>query len=206
MKANLEKRISRAFIEELATKGDVQIIDDIKSGKIQIRDHKIYIRRQLTGGGIQDILRETNTKEAGITNIDKNRLPKGQYFMLKGISLAYGTAVAAIPPASPIAIAYTKINMPTHIPVIPFEVLNAELSLQVSGTKLIDELPIKDLFLEGSFEAVNEEKGIYLFEVPKLIPAEQIIQIQMNFGVNTLPVANDHYVEVNLHGLVTNYR
>ena len=196
---------------------DQQTQADVRSGKKEFHEADFYIRKKLGGGtGIQDLIKETDSLAASITNIDKAKLYKGQDLLLFGIGMAYAySAATTTPDTQDYSSNIYKINdveadagagvvAGVGVPVryIPVSVVNSEFAFTAGGN-LIYKGRTKKFFAEASagYAAEANDENCVLLKLPKLVKAEALLKMQLEFGADAPALANNHFVEVRLSGL-----
>ena len=208
-----------AFFESKAHLLDAQTQADIKSGKKEFQLADFYIRKKLSGGsGIIDLIKETDSLSPSVTNIDKAKLYAGQHLLLMAVGLAYGFSAAAVTVDT---IDYSsniyKINdveadagagvvAGVGVPVryIPTSIVNSEFEITAGGNRIYKSRT-KKFFSEaisGYGIEANDENCV-LLQAPKIIAAEKLIKMQMEFGANSPALVNNHFIEVRLIGIYT---
>lgn len=193
---------------------DQQTQADIKSGKKEFHAADFYIRKKLGGGtGIQDIIKETDSLAAAVTNIDKAKLYKGQDLLLTSIGLAYAySASTTTVDTQDYSSNIYKINdvvaddvmTAVGVPVryIPVGICNAEFSMSAGGN-LIYKSRVRKFLSEATagYAAEANDENCVLLQVPKLVQAEKLLKMQLEFGANAAALSNNHFIEVRLQGL-----
>lgn len=196
---------------------DQQTQADVRSGKKEFHEADFYIRKKLQGGtGIQDLIKETDSLEACVTSIDKAKLYKGQDLLLLGIGLAYAYNAATTTPDTQ---DYTgniyKINdveadagagvvAGVGVPVryIPVSIVNSDFTLTAGGNLIFKSRTRKFLAEATAGYAIEaNDENCVLLKLPKLVKAESLLKMQMEFGANAPALANNHFIEVRLLGL-----
>lgn len=178
---------------------DKQTLEDISTGRKELFMADFYIRKQLSSvGGIVDIVKEIDSLQPGVTNIDKAKLYPGNYLGLSSIGLSYGYDATEIHPDG---ISYSNAINGTQ--VIPIRFVNSDFMIKAGGNLLMKCRTKKFLShtaLEYGIEA-NDENNL-LLKQPKLIPSEKKIEIQIEFPANAPAMASgNHFVEIRLEGL-----
>lgn len=175
----------------------------IREGGLQFVDGDFYVRKQISGGGIQIILDPTTIQRAGVSKFDKNRLPDLVNMVLSRIKVGYGnTATSNTDPAVAV---YS-----TSGAAVPAPLLNGEI------TVLIDEKPVYNGRIQKFFtdpanavvpHAIEAHAAGLAVENPKLIKAQEGIKIQITIAEGqSLATTSSHFIEVVLMGPVTQPR
>ena len=177
---------------------DKQTVADIASGKKEYFMADFYIRKRLQStSGIVDIIKETDSLQASVTNIDKAKLYPGVYLGLTAVGIGYGFDAAE---QNADAISYTSAIKAA--PLTPIKFVNSEFTLKSGGnvllkarTKRFLALTTTEHFIEG-----NDENNL-LLPIPKLIAGEKKIEALLEFGNNgaAMPEGN-HFIEIRLMG------
>lgn len=185
-------------LPQIQARMDRQTIMDIKSGKKEYYMGDFYIRKKISGDGIVDILKETDSLQAGVTNIDKAKLYPGTFLALTAVGISYGfhasnTAADSIDYSTAIAGANP----------IPTRLVNSEFTAKVGGSTLL-KARTKKFFTRGSVEygvEANDENAL-LLPVPKLIEGDKKIELSLEFPQNGAAFATgNHFVEIRLQGV-----
>jgi len=213
LKETIRERAVEFFMSKLKEM-DSQTQADIESGKKELHTADFYIRKKLSGGtGIVKIITETDTLAPAVTNIDKAKFYPGQHMALSAIGIAYGySATSDQVDNADLSSNIYKINnvvadddmTSLGVPVryIPVSIVNAEFTL-TAGSKLIYKSRAKKFFAEstGGYAAEANDENAVLLVVPKLILAEKLLGMQLEFGQNAPALTNNHFIEVRLQGV-----
>ena len=110
---------------------------------VDLMDRTLYLNIVATGqGGTVDLVDANTVRDAGITNLDGNKLNAGRDYVIDGIRLLNGGTTA-------------NIKGETWVQDIlgnyPGALQNAEIVLEQDGNTLID-MPISDIVDASSFE------------------------------------------------------
>lgn len=212
IKESIQERCS-AFLMEKLSKMDIQTQTEVKEGRKEIHSSDFYIRKKLSGTtGIIDVILPTDSFQKGTTNIDKARLGKGQYLAVGGLMIKYAYhASTTTPDTQEYANNVFKTNdldpdlvtagfaIPARY--VPISIQNAEIVVQAGGN-LIYKGRMSEFFATSTVgfgvDANDENKKI--FALPKLIPADTLISIQVLFGDNVTALSNNHFLEVSFVG------
>lgn len=179
---------------------DEQTKRDIASGKKEYYLADFYIRKKITGDGIVDIMKETDSLQAGVTNIDKAKLYSGTFLALTGLGLSYGFTAAG---GSTNADAVDYSNAIAGATTIPTRLVNSEFTCKVGGSLVLKSRTKRFLAraaTEYSIEA-NDENTL-LLPVPKLIEGDKKIELSIEFPQNGAAfAAGNHFVEIRMQGV-----
>jgi hypothetical protein len=208
------------------TAAKVQAAANGQKSDIEIKEQLLYFRKQINGGSIIPFKMSETDKAVGITNIDKGRLDKNNWFVASGIRLSYGTSATNV---AVTAIQYDQTiwdianvnaddtdldsgaagNQLAPLPArrVPIELLNSEFSMSVGGKNLLTT-NVKEFFTNNTFAQVAPGAGwgsnYKELGIMKLIPAQNPIeaQIEVPSGV-VLPAGGSvyHYIELALMGI-----
>ncbi len=213
LKETIKERAVEFFMSKLREM-DTQTQSDIESGKKELHTADFYVRKKLSGGtGIVKLITETDTLAPAVTNIDKAKFYPGQHMALSAIGMAYGYHATSdqvdnadyssnIYKINDIVAddALTSLGVPVRY--VPTSIVNSEFTL-TAGSKMLYKSRTKKFFAEansGYAIEANDENGVLLV-VPKLILAEKLLGMQLEFGQNAPALVNNHFIEVRLMGV-----
>lgn len=171
--------------------------EDIAQGKNWARDYTLYVRRQITGrDGVYRLIEANNSKELGITNIDKDRLPEGEDIGIEAIAIRQGSHATETDPK---AIA----NYTAVMSSFECELRNAEIVI-MQDTKEILRLPVSSI-LSGATNTIgsNKDTAYRLGDNAFVLFANKAFQINLEFPeavATTSASASKFHVEIELYG------
>lgn len=190
-----------AFLQlpQIKARLDKQTLTDIASQKKEFFMADFYIRKKLHSvSGIVDIIKETDSLQAGVTNIDKSKLYPGVYLALTSVGISYGFDASE---QNADAITYSSAIKST--PATPVKFVNSEFTLKAGGNVLLKCRTKRFLSLTSTEYAIeaNDENNL-LLPVPKLIAGEKKIEALLEFADNgaAMPEGN-HFIEIRLQGV-----
>ena len=178
---------------------DPETLQAINDKRIIVDEEPLYVRKKITGGGEIDLLTSDLNESTGITNIDKQMLPKFVNFIVTGLRFGYASA--------PTADAKREVEVPysAQQSAMPVVLQHANLIIRQNDTPILTE-PIKELIQE---EKTREFLGDAHYELKYLRTIKQNVkfQVSIRFPVGLALVGNvDHFVEVFIKGTRTRLR
>ena len=163
-----------------------------------------YIRKKLTAfGGIQDLIKDIDTKAPGINNIDKGNLPQGTFMALLSVGLGYALDVATGYATNNVA-AGIRYASSEYLNTLPTGLVNSEFTL-LSGNKPVLKCRTKKFFANAYADyaaEANHENAVHL-PTPKLMDYRKKIKMQLEFPDGAAAISGGAgYVEVRLQGVM----
>jgi len=175
-----------------------QIQEDIRSGKKEFAYAEFYMRKLLSGqSGIVQVIKETDDKTAGVTNMDKGKLPEDVYMAVVGVGIAYAYSATL---TNVRAVRYSNSE---YLNTITTQFINSDFRLK-NGDRTIIEARTKK-FLANAYSEyggeANEENAVILPQ-PKLIDPKKIVNAEFEFPDTGLTApTNNHFVEIVMYGV-----
>lgn len=189
------KYLNQFGVKEL----DTETIQAIKQKRIILEDEPLYVRRKINGGGEIDLLTSDLNESVGITNIDKQTLPKYVNFICSGIMFGYATAATADNKKAE-EVAYSPL-----LASIPVPLQHANFIVRQNDTPLLT-LPLKSFLQDEKSRKVFGDEG-YALKYPRIIKQNVKFQLSIKFPVGLALSGNvDHFAEVYLQGTRTRLR
>lgn len=163
-------------------------------------DDTLYIRRQITGvGGVYRLIDASNVKTAGITNIDKNRLPEGYNFGIEAIRVGQGSHATITDPKN--IINYTNVNGSVEA-----EFRHAEIVI-TQDTKELLRLPMSSLLAPAASTKGTLKDAAYPLHDNAIVLVENVpFEINIEFPAimaTSSTSTNKFHIEVELYGKKT---
>lgn len=191
------------LIEYLNKYGQEETRKAIGAGKIFFDPITYYIRYVVTGlSGKQKILGEGTTKVVGTTNFNLGYLPKFTNFAfnkigVSGVDDATSASVAA----------YALTGWSSVRGTVDKAIGNGELIIS-SARNTIFENPIAPFLREASSTAGPIGNLDYELEQPRVLKENELVEIEVNFGSNTVASTAAHTfgIEVRLTGVQVRLR
>lgn len=179
-----------AFLGLVSDQLSAQLRGDIASRKVTLIDETLYVKKEITGGGIINLIDATTLNVPGICNFDKNLLQTGRIVVFDSISIGYKSDAAA-----------SKEGSITYNAVCPVELQNAIFVITQNGKKIIEK-PVIDLHNlaagNNSLDQYTELKSLCM------LVDDKNISMQLVFPPNVaLAGGTHHYISVRLNGLQT---
>ncbi|MCZ8355469.1 MAG: hypothetical protein O9340_12080 [Cyclobacteriaceae bacterium] len=200
MLKNQLKSRELAFLENHGAKDlSAETARAINEKRIILEDEPLYVRTRIgTAGGI-DLLTSDLVEKVGLTNIDRQRLPKFVNFIIDSIQFGYSIA-AAVDNRKPNEVDYTSL-----VDQVPSALRHANLVIS-QNDKPILTLPVKSLLQQEKIRGYEGKAG-YQLKYPRMLKEDVSFQISIKFPNDaTLDIAEHHFVEVILNGTRTKLR
>ncbi len=138
------------------SKIDANLAKAIKSGTVQVVDYALYNVRNLGADTTVEAFQASDSKEVGITNLNKRQLEANTYFLVTGVQVL----------ESATAIDNTHTLKNSEFGVIAADVANGEFELKVGDKVLI---PRNSMELFKTPANTDKLVGYYELDCPKLI-------------------------------------
>jgi hypothetical protein len=135
--------------------------------ELKVIDDNIYTIRAMSGLAQMELMANSDTKAAGVSNINHRKLEANKWFLLTGIILQ--SAVSATPSAGAFGIAAS-------------EILNGEFSLDC-GSRVV--VPRTSCILFDTTGRTNLIRGYYKLENPKWLTPEAEIVPELRLPIAT---------------------
>jgi len=150
----------------------------------------LYVKKEISGGGIINLIDANTLNSPGISNFDKNALQTGRVIVFDQITIGYKNDAAS-----------GKEGQLSYNTVAPAELQNAIFKISQNGKKVL-ELPFIDIH---NLASGNKREDQYTnLKALGLLVDDKIIEMQLIFPAGvTLPTATKHYISVNISGLQT---
>lgn len=104
-----------------------EIQSALNNGSLKIVDSAIYAQKALKGGSVVELMENSDTAVAGITNLNNRKLEQVNYMVVTGVRLLSASGVGAGNEPTDAEIAAADMTIASK------EVLNGELEIQVAG-------------------------------------------------------------------------
>jgi hypothetical protein len=181
----------------------VNTVEKWKRKELVFDDGNFYVRKAIVGGtgSVIPVFTSSMDMEAGITNIDKQKLEECINLALKRIEFNYDQSTSVTSAKKAEFAPLSASNKDTAL-------MNGELEVLV-GTSKICSIPINQ-FQEGIANMNCPQNGVN-FKQPKLIKERETIQINLVIPVGELLASNEggtlyHFVEVVFKGAISKVR
>lgn len=177
-----------------------EIRNGITEGKKEFAIAEFYTRKKLTGlSGIVDFIKDADVLKAGITNLDRGRLPIDVYMALIAVQVNYAYHATSTEVTSAVY-ANSDVNA-----VIPIRLKNSEIRIK-NGNRPIIEVRTQKLISNnvssGSYGVTANEENTLLLPQPKLLTSKSLLQVQFEFADDAVAVpAGSHFAEVVFIGV-----
>ncbi|MCT4588358.1 MAG: hypothetical protein N4A71_11085 [Carboxylicivirga sp.] len=170
---------------------------DFDTNKLRFLDADLLHSAEITeGGGNFDLLKSTNDKVIGISDLDGDKLEPGVNIAVDRIKFSYGKAAAS---GSPTA---ASISYSSLVSAFPPELLRAKLAIsQDRKTKL--RLPVERFTQQANSPKVQGEEDVLHLGSLIFLEENKPIEIQLEFEDAINAGADKHFVQVRCMGTET---
>lgn len=170
---------------------------DFQTGKLRFLDADLLHSAEITeGGGNYDLLKSTNDKVVGISDLDGDKLEPGVNIAVDRIKLAYGKDAAANNPTA------ASVSYSSLLSAFPVELLRAKLVIkQDSKTKL--RLPVERFTQQANSPKVQGEEDCLHLGSLIFLEENKPIEIQLEFEDAINAAADKHFVQCRFMGTET---
>jgi hypothetical protein len=178
------------FLAAISGQLSEQLQKDLGTNSVILDDQELYIKKEITGGGIVDLVDANTRKVTGICSFDENTLKTGRAFVFDKVSILYDTNAAAGLEGN---LAYNT--------AAPKELTNADFVVSQDGREVF-RMPVRSLHNIETGNAIDDEY-IQLKTLRHLVDTREIkLQLHFPTGVS-LQGANKHYIYVRIGGVQT---
>lgn len=179
-----------AFLGSVTGQLQAQFIADVRSQKIGLINETLYLRKEISGGGIINLLDTNSRNVPGICNFDTNVLQAGRIVVFDQISINYKSgATSGLEGAL------------TYNSAAPKELQNAIFVISQNGRVVLSK-PFTDIHNIGT--GVNANDAYTELKALCLLVDDKPITMQLVFPPNVvLDPATKHYISINLNGAQT---
>lgn len=177
-----------------------EIQNGIASGKKEFALAEFYTRKKLTGlAGIVDFIKDADVLKAGVTNLDRGRLPIDVYMALVSVQVNYAYHASSTEVTAAVY-ANSDVNA-----VIPIRIKNSEIRIKNGNRPLLEvrtQKFISNNVLSGSYAATANEENSLVLPQPKLLLPKSLLKVEFEFADDAVAVpANNHFMEVVFMGV-----
>ena len=165
-----------------------EVQNAINSNQITLVDNVLYFTKALNNNNTAELVQDSDTKVAGITNVNGGKLEAGNYMLLSGIRLRTATVAANASLADLAAADFT--NKLHH------QVANGELEITAAGKPLLPRIS------NGRFATGNDAKwnNYFALDCPKLIVPQASLRANLYMLAST---GGTVAARLELHGVMT---
>lgn len=182
--------IAIAFLASLKDQLSAQMLSDIRSQKVGLINETLYLRKEISGGGIINLLDTNSRNIPGICNFDTNILQAGRVVVFDQIAIGYKSDVAA-----------GVEGAVTYNAAAPKELQNAIFQISQNG-RIILSKPLLDIHNIGTGTTIND--AYTELKALCLLVDNKDITMQLVFPPNVvLAGGTHHYIEIRLNGVQT---
>lgn len=181
-----------AFLLELAqaNKLSAQMKSDMMSNKIVLDDQVLEIKKEISGGGIIDLIDGTSDRIDGINTFDKDRLRAGRLVIFDKVAINYATDAAS-----------GKEGSLEYNTKAPAALQNATLIISQDGREVL-RMPFRDV--HNIHTADTESKEYTQLNSLRYLLDDRQVTVQLKFPPNVaLDGGAKHYVYFRAKGLQT---
>ena len=165
-----------------------EVQNALSSGKLTMIDNVLYFTKSLNNNNTAELVQDSDTKVAGITNVNGGKLESGNYFLMTGIRLRTATVTAN---ATPTDLAAANFNS-----TLNSQVANGELEIVAAGKPLLPRSSC-GRFATGSNVNWN---NYFALDCPKLIVPQAPIRANLYMSAST---GGTVAARLELHGVMT---
>ena len=179
-----------AFLALVKDQLKQQTIADLNNKTILLTPETLYVKKEISGGGIINLIDSSTLNSPGVSNFDKNALQTGRILVFDQICVGYKSDSAA-----------GKEGALSYNAAAPAELQNAILRINQNGKKVL-ELPFIDVHNLAAGQ--NRADQYTQLKALGLLVDDKTIEVQLIFPTGvTLAAGTHHYVSVSLSGLQT---
>jgi hypothetical protein len=182
---------SRAEMEKFFSELPAHIKDGLLKGNLRLSDTIIYTIKPVSAQKTVKMFESQDTKETGLRNIDRGRLPKNMALLVSGVILLQGVAASAATDDVKSA-NYTEIDDKGAL-------ATGEITLKHNKKSIIAQSSVA-LFRTTGYSMVP--RGYYKLDNPRVIQDDVEIECEIELG-STTGIAANTYFYLGLHGTVT---
>jgi hypothetical protein len=170
----------------------------IKNGEKEYIVAEYYIRKKFASlGGVQKMIKETDDRVAGVTNLDKGKFPTDTYMAIVAVGLGYGYHASSVEVTAP------RYSNSEYLNTIPTKIVNSEFTLK-NGDRTIISARAKKFFANAysEFGVEANEENYVLLPQPKLADPKKMNTADFEFAADAVATpANNHFIEIVMYGV-----
>lgn len=179
-----------AFLSMSAEALSGQLIAHLQNKKINLDPQVLELKKEISGGGIINLLSATDNRIDGINSFDKDILQTGRVVVFDEVSIGYKSDAASGKAGS---LAYTS--------ALPAELQNTLFVISQNGKEIL-RMPTVDLTNLAAGQNASDQYT--KLKSLRLLADDKKITIQLIFPPDVvLNPATKHYVYLRLNGLQT---
>jgi len=165
-----------------------EVQNAIQNRQLTLVDNVLYFTRALNNDTTCELVKDSDTKVAGITNVNAGKLEAGNYLLLSGVRLQTATVTANADQAALAAADFsTTLNK---------QVANGELEITAAGKPILPRISCRR-FATGSDAKWN---NYFALDCPKLIVPQAPIRSNLYLYATT---GGTIAARLELHGVMT---
>jgi len=164
-----------------------EVQNAIQNRQLTLVDNVLYFTKALNNETTCELVKDSDTKVSGITNVNGGKLEAGNYMLLSGIRLRTATVAANADQAALAAASFSSLNA---------QVANGELEITAAGKPLLPRSS------NGRFVTGNDVKwnNYFALDCPKLIVPQAPIRANLYMLAST---GGTVAARLELHGVMT---
>jgi len=160
----------------------------IENRQLTLVDNVLYFTKALSNNTTCELVQDSDTKVAGITNVNSGKLEAGNYLLLSGVRLQTATVTAT---ASQADLAAADFSTALHK-----QVANGELEITAAGKPILPRMSCRR-FVTGTTAKWN---NYFALDCPKLIVPQAPIRSNLYVFAST---GGTVAARLELHGVMT---
>ena len=160
----------------------------IQNRQLTLVDNVLYFTRALNNDTTCELVKDSDTKTAGITNVNAGKLEAGNYLLLSGIRLQTATVATNADQAALAAADFSATINP--------KVANGELEITAAGKPILPRISCRR-FVTGTSAKWN---NYFALDCPKLIVPQAPIRSNLYVYAST---GGTIAARLELHGVMT---
>jgi len=165
-----------------------EVQNAIQNRQLTLVDNVLYFTKALNNNTTIELVQDSDTKVAGITNVNSGKLEAGNYMLLSGIRLQTATIAASATQADLAAADFsTTLNK---------QVANGELEIVAAGKPILPRISCRR-FVTGTSAKWN---NYFALDCPKLIVPQAPIRSNLYVFAST---GGTLAARLELHGVMT---
>lgn len=168
---------------------------DLNSGELRIEDHTLYVRKQITGSGIQELVNIATAELRGTINLDKGKFTENEVFAFDAVGIKFADATGTDPGA-----------VKTYSPdgqAMPAALKNGELVLSQNEGEIF-HCAVDDCVSDVDSEFANGRSNAKQLKIPVVIEDNKVIKLNLENAEGlsfTTGVSNNAFVEIKFYGV-----
>jgi hypothetical protein len=168
---------------------------DLASNELRIEDHTLYVRKQISGSGIQELITIATAEARGAINLDKGKFTENEVFAFDRVGIKFADATGSDPAA-----------VKTYSPdgqQMPAALKNGELVLSQNEGEIF-HVAVDDCVTDVDSEFANGRGNTKELSVPVVVEDNKVIKLTLENAEGlsfTTGVSNNAFVEIKFYGV-----